>query len=370
MEGDLAQGLIKSLRDIESQKGNPTLGDTTKYKAIADFLLDLILEISPSLVPGGQALATVVGKMVKTVVKGADEYEKAKSASYLKLAVDEIKQKMQELITAILDAAYTADPSKDYRLVVFIDDLDRCSPENMVRMFEWIKVHLLVGKCTYVMALDHVAAARAIVGAYKKYLGEEQDLAYGFRYLEKLVDNEYELGLASKVELMALRQVYRDTSHQRLSDAARELCGGDFPGVRNMDEILMLRSLLNPRTMLKIVYRFKRTLKVILSEGATEFRNRLPSSYPFWVLFLIAMYYRLDPDCLDEFVRGRGNIYELMKNPGSVNSDKWGTGPMREFCKYADNFGASAGTTIQLPNSETLTALVSVIRENAFSPEA
>jgi len=370
MEGDLAPGLIKSLYNLEKQfEGrNPLLTDTTLYKELAESLLDLVAEIGSALVPGGQALASVVAKIAQSAIQGVDKYDKAVASALPKPIVDEVKGKMQKLVNAILDAAYKQDPTKEYRLVIFIDDLDRCSPENMVRMFEWLKVHLLVEGCIYVLALDHIAAARAIVGRYKEYLGEEKDLAYGFRYLEKLVESEYELGIAQNVELMALRQIFgANTPYRRLSEAARDLCGGDFPGIRSIDELLSLRSLLVPRTMLKITYKFKRVIEVLLGESATRLRNELPASYPFWILFLIAMYYRLDPEHLDEFVQGRGVIHNLMNNPGSVRSEEWGTGPLREFCQYAARFGASTGTSMQLPTTEHLFSLVSVIRENTFA---
>jgi len=367
LEGGLASGLIKSLYNLEKQfpGKNPLLSDTEMYKTIAESLLELIVEIGPSFVPGAQPVAKALSKVAQAAIKQKKAQGNSDNSAQPKPVIDEFKGRMQGLVNAILDAAYRQDSTKEYRLVIFIDDLDRCSPENMVQMFEWLKVHLLVEGCTYVIALDHIAAARAIVGRYKEYLGEERDLAYGFRYLEKLIESEYELGIAPNVELMALRQIFGiNTPYRKVSDLARELCGNDFPGVRSIDELLRLRSLLAPRTMLKIVYRFKRAMEVIST--IEVLRNQLPASYPFWTLLLIAMYYRLDPDHLDEFVRGRGIIHDLIKSPGSIPSDKWGNWPLREFCQFADRFGASTGTSMQLLSPEHLFRLASVIRENSF----
>lgn len=370
MEGNLARGLIMALYNLKEQfkeRQAPMLGDARRYKRIARTLLDLTTEIAPVIFSGQPAIAIAskaVAKGTEIIEQAAEEGKKSKLPTS---AIDQVHNQMQALVNAILDAAYKVDPNKEYRLVVFIDDLDRCSPENMVRMFEWLKVHLRVKGCTYVLALDHVAAAQAIVGRYKEYLTDEKDLAYGFRYLEKLVDREYELQLAPKVELMALRQVYgRNTPYKRLSDAARELCGGDFPGIRNMDAALEIRSLLTPRTMLKIVYKFKRTLDIILSEKGEEFHSQLPAAYPYWVLFLTAMYYRLAPDDLDDFIRGRGIIYDLMRKV-EVRPETWGTGPMREFCQYAARFGETVDSGMQLPQPEILARLASVIRENTLT---
>lgn len=357
MEGSLAPALITTLHNLEEQFQEyqvHLLGDSTEYKRIARTLLDLILEIAPIVVPDQPLVAIVSRALAKGIEAAPGVGSKRQDTEGPICVVDQVRNQMQALVNAILDSAYKTDSSKEYRLVVFVDDLDRCSPENMVRMFEWLKVHLRVEGCTYVLALDHVAAARAIVGRYREYLTDEKDLAYGFRYLEKLVDSEYELQLAPKVELMALRQVYgRGTSYKRLSDAARELCGGDFPGIQSMNSALEIRSLLTPRTMLKIVYKFKQTLDVILSDAAAEFRSQLPSAYPFWVLFLTAMYYRLDPDELDDFIRGRGSIFELMRK-SQVKSEDWGTGPKREFCQYAARFGETVGAGMQLPSPQIL----------------
>jgi hypothetical protein len=160
MESGLAPGLIKSLCNLDEQfnSRNPRV-NPEHYIKIASNLLDLLVEIGPALVPGGQALVTALGKVAQAALRSVDEHGQVVGSAYPKPVADEVKGQMQKLVNAILDAAYDRS-DKQYRLVVFIDDLDRCSPENMVRMLEWLKVHLVVEGCTYVLALDHIAAAR------------------------------------------------------------------------------------------------------------------------------------------------------------------------------------------------------------------
>lgn len=366
MEGDLAFGLIKSLYDVDQKftGANPKFNQEEKFREIAFSILDYLAKIS-RLIP-------IYGELVSGVSRPTIELtrELANTSNPNKVEVtglDNIQQKMQHLVYEILEAANRADNTKLYRLVVFIDDLDRCSPEHMVRLLEWLKVHLTVEGCIYVIALDHIAAARAIVGQYKKYLANDVDLAYGLRYLEKLVENEYELGTANFAESMALRRIDRSSAAKKISELAVSLSGGDFPGVNNIDELLRLRSLLNPRTMLKISYKFKRTMDVLLAADSADLRHQLPSSYPFWVILLISMYYSVDPSILDEFVRGRGTIYQLIKNPGSISSEHWGTGPVRETCQFADRLGATASSSLQLPSNDVLFKLMAVIRENSYT---
>lgn len=367
MEGDLALGLIKSLYDVDEKftGGNPKFNQAERFKQIALPILGYISKVSKLIPIYGEivsGLSEPTLEMTKELIgsKGEPTLTKLTDA-------DDVRQKMQMLVNEILQSAYRADFTKDYRLVVFIDDLDRCSPENMVRLLEWLKVHLSVEGCIYVIALDHIAAARAIVGKYKEYLANDVDIAYGLRYLEKLVENEYELGTANYAESMALMRLDQSSRAKRISQLAIRLSGGDFPGVNNIDELLSLRSLLNPRTMLKISYKFKKAMDVLLASESAELRNQLPSSYPFWVILLTSMYYSVDPGILDEFVRGRGNIYQLIKNPGSISSESWGTGPVREFCQFSDRLGATSSSSLQVPPNEILYKLMSVIRENCYA---
>jgi hypothetical protein len=365
MEGNLARGLIKSLFDVDQKfiRGNPRFDKAEQFKDIALTILAFLAKVSKFVPIYGE----IISGLSEPTVSLAKDLIDNKGKQAESIDVDNLRQKVQELVNEILNAAYRADMTKEYRLVVFVDDLDRCSPENMVRLLEWLKIHLTVEGCTYVIALDHIAAARAIVGQYKKYLANDVDLAYGLRYLEKLVENEYELGVSNFAEGMALKRIDRNFGSIRISQLAVKLSGGDFPGVSNIDELLKLRSLLNPRTILKISFRFQKAMDVLLVAESAELRKQLPSSYPFWLILLISMYYSVDPSILDEFVRGRGNIYQLIKNPGSISSETWGSGPLREFCQFADRLGATSSSSLQLPRNEILFKLMAVIRENSFS---
>lgn len=383
IEGDLAPGLISTLSEIEQQfhggkhKNPPLRGDA--YKRKARVLLNMlvgVIGIGLTLSPMGATAGTAIEKLLKRLLDqmNKDEGERidaeVETGSVLvEIAqIEQIQTQMQGLVDAILDAASAADSAmRSWRLIIMIDDLDRCSPENMVQMFEWLKVHLLVERCTYVLALDHVAAARAIVGQYKKYLSDDEGIAYGFRYLEKLVEVEYELDLAPNVEAMALRQVFEDSSHTHISALARDTCGGEFPGMAFMNDLMNLRSLRVPRTALKTAYKFRRCLDIIVGEAGGRLRKQLPPSYPFWLLFLIAMYYRLDSDTLFEFVRGRGPIYETIRNPSVPLDENALKEPLREFCQFAQQVSTTAGTNMQIPSQQALRALATIIRENTLA---
>ena len=373
MAGDLAPGLIRSLINVDQQFNNQSLlTNPDTYQKIGYGLLGLLPLVTLKSDPTGQ-LGGFLSQLVSTSMANMEEYKKSLATTAPHSYVDQIRDQMEELVQGILNAAAEKDSTKQYRLVVFIDDLDRCSPENMVRMFEWLKVHLSVKGCTYVMALDHIAAARAIVGRYKEYLGEERDLEYGLRYLEKLVDSEYELGLPTSLQRMAIRRVY-DVKHERLSRAigAYDLYDlGNFPCATYMDDLLELRALRIPRTMLKIVRKYKSCLDILTKDPqAKRLARELGTAYPFWALLLVAMYYRLEPSDVDDFIQGRGNIYGLLGSYKSIKEEQWSqnpASPKHQFCQFAYDAKKDAGPKLMLPDTKFLRQLAAIIRENAFT---
>jgi hypothetical protein len=359
-EGNLAIGLVKSLRQIDKAYPgrNPQManwGRSDAFKKSASQLIKLIAQV---LTNSGDIRLELAGGIAKTAAQHLVEEDDIK----------EIQVVMARLIDQIQRAYQRRGTVGKPHLVVMIDDLDRCNPRHMVMMFEWLKVHLNVPGITYVLALDHVAAAKAIVGAYGDYLGAERDVAYGYRYLEKLVDQEYELEDTHRVEHMAIVDVYgahqASTRYPNIKAIAREAAGGDFPGIDYLEQLIGLRSLRVPRTMLKIVWRFSESMAAIRASGP-EYRGRLPASYPFWTLFLICVNYRLDPETLGDFVDGRSELYRLLaKERGEMQPDaQWRTSPRIEFWKFAEVLRQRGGESLVLPTQTTLQLLATIIRE-------
>jgi predicted KAP-like P-loop ATPase len=58
--------------------------------------------------------------------------------------------------------------SKTNRIVVFIDDLDRCSPTKVLEVFESIKVFLDIEGFIYIIGLSHGTVSKLITAEYEK----------------------------------------------------------------------------------------------------------------------------------------------------------------------------------------------------------
>jgi hypothetical protein len=80
------------------------------------------------------------------------------------------------------------------KLVIFVDDLDRCPPERVTDMLEALNVLADTGHCVLVLAMEKRAVERAVEVRFKDLIdhmeeeGEESAArSYGARYIEKMV---------------------------------------------------------------------------------------------------------------------------------------------------------------------------------------
>jgi hypothetical protein len=99
----------------------------------------------------------------------------------------QLKQVVKEWVTDL-----------DRRLVVFIDDLDRCLPEQAVGVLEALKVFLDAQGCIFVLGVDREIIERGIRVRYKEFTLAADDVegvfpVAGRDYLEKIVQVPFEL---------------------------------------------------------------------------------------------------------------------------------------------------------------------------------
>lgn len=376
LEGDLAPGLIDAIAHVDSKfsldgwregtarRANPIFKKDNEIRAVAHALSETLLEMVETI-DSARILTNLIRRLSTAQRELKEQAEKERAR------IDQVRQKMAKLVEKVIGSV-EKEEDVSYRLVVVIDDLDRCSPENMVRLFEWLKNHLSVGQCVFIMALDHEAAARAIVGRYKTYLGEEHDIAYGYRYLEKLIDLEWELELSPNVEAMALREVGY-TQSGKLKDAPslaeyiEERLGQTYPGRDDIRQLMALRCFGTPRTMLKIVNKCHLAMDLLTTQAGRAALDRVKfgrGDYAFWLVLLTAMYYTLKPYELGEFSRETGLLYRVFAGTTrDVSSEKL-QGPQLELCEYGIRFRQTS--TLAIPSREQIRFLLAVIRENSL----
>ena len=78
------------------------------------------------------------------------------------------------------------------RLVVFIDDVDRCEPDAAYRLLEGLKIYLTLDNCVFVLGMNQKAIEEAIAQRMKAESGDEPTMRAA-AYMEKLCQNVWRL---------------------------------------------------------------------------------------------------------------------------------------------------------------------------------
>lgn len=77
---------------------------------------------------------------------------------------------------------------REGRLVVFVDDLDRCTPESAMTVLESLKLFLAETRCVFVLALDLDVLAAVATNKFGDALkGAPAEVVSGMAYLDKIV---------------------------------------------------------------------------------------------------------------------------------------------------------------------------------------
>lgn len=157
--------------------------------------------------------------------------------------------------------------NQERRIVFLIDNLDRCSPENVVRLLESIKNFLSAPNCTWVFAMDS-----GVIASYinKKYEDTKMD---GNSYLDKIIPEQYHIPPVSSSDMPKLQAF--------LARALPETHNGKLPDI-NLMKIPQLPEVLVPRRLLKTAHRFYRAYMTSSKLGA--------SAEPDMIFALILLY--------------------------------------------------------------------------------
>jgi hypothetical protein len=218
--------LMKQLNDEQKNRdGREDLHieviDAWKYESTGNLLIPVIVRLQ--LLAGGGKLPNswqvITRRVIQTTAltlfdaalkKGFDFDRKQikenleeieardQNTDYLKVLADwnsladdieETEKAFQEIIGKILE-------TKSYRRVaLFIDNLDRCSPETAVQLLDSIKIFFSNPGCVWALAMDSDVIASYID---RKYEGTAMD---GYSYLDKIVQEQYHLSTPLSYEV-------------------------------------------------------------------------------------------------------------------------------------------------------------------------
>lgn len=117
--------------------------------------------------------------------------------------VDEIGE-TEKAFKKLVDAAVQAQGGR--RILICVDNLDRCSPENLVKLLESIKVFFNAPGCTWLFAMDSDVVAGYIAGRYR------ESGVDGYSYLDKIIPEQYHLSLSPALDQDVISTLLRYAS--------------------------------------------------------------------------------------------------------------------------------------------------------------
>ncbi|MDA7949747.1 MAG: KAP family NTPase [Hyphomicrobiaceae bacterium] len=144
--------------------------DAWKYEKIDIFtaLLGLINEKFNKKTDSIQAFASITADVILRHGVG--------------ISLDDAKSHFKGLVSEIKGLEKLLSEMVDEKLVIFIDDLDRCSMENTISMLESIKLFLMVNNVVVVVAAD----MEKIESAWRLKYSKDEAGPAGTGYVEKL----------------------------------------------------------------------------------------------------------------------------------------------------------------------------------------
>ncbi len=194
LKSDIARLEQRLYRDVEwEEKGGLTVDLPKLGKAAAAGAIKL----SFAMLPG---FATEVVKAAQAALgkaEGTDEFLAAFDRNVIEhhqaqlRSIEQFQREFEKVVAERIVA-------QGERLVVFVDDLDRCLPEKAIEVLEAIKLFLDVKGCIFLLGLDEEVVTRGIKVKYRDFAvtepGSENRIPIdGAAYLEKIIQLPFRL---------------------------------------------------------------------------------------------------------------------------------------------------------------------------------
>ncbi|MDR5797978.1 P-loop NTPase fold protein [Caballeronia sp. LZ008] len=188
-------------------------------------------------VPSLDQVSDVVGAVTAFLKKPQDQISvddlksvAGQAQDYLKAATEEVERLPEHIHAFRTEFSELIDAAEVDRLIVIVDDLDRCLPKTAIATLEAIRLFLMVPKTAFVIGADELMIEYAVKEHFPDLPPSSGPVGYARNYLEKLIQVPFRvpaLGLAETrvyitLLLAELAMPAGDMRFQKLLDAARE----------------------------------------------------------------------------------------------------------------------------------------------------
>ena len=224
-------------------------------------LRDAILAIGKGI---SKSLTVGIGPLkfnMKEVLQAVEEAnQKLDEVTFIK-KIAEFKDKYKSLEAEILG------DNNHKKLIVFVDDLDRCEPANVLNLLSVIKLFFTYGKRTvFVCGIDKEVVNKAVYHKYDNVVKSEE-------YLEKVFDISFDMP-KSNISKM-IEYYFKDDQDKK-----------------RIEEFLYVMEFTNPRHIKKLLNKYV-LIKYYQAKGIDK-RNLIPDQKIFFfkilTLFIIIIY--------------------------------------------------------------------------------
>jgi len=160
------------------------MSKSVRNKEKLDQVKKLLTIIGASL--ANAFIKPTIGMSIEEIEKLGEKYEE------MLFEKREKRTLLNEHFSSLIDMI--TDKGKK-RLVIFIDDLDRCSPNTVMKMLDSLKLYLSHPGCIYIIGMDRVIVEKSIQSNFIGVEGTERD------YLDKIVQLPFSIPVIGKHEL-------------------------------------------------------------------------------------------------------------------------------------------------------------------------
>lgn len=187
-EFDKLQSLL--YRDMEVEKMG---GVTIDLAQLGGTLAKGMVQLSLSFIPGISTLTELVKELQSGAAGSADAATAAIQREKTKIYIEQIQflEQFQDKFRDLVQKHVSPD-----RLVVFVDDLDRCLPDKAIEVLEAIKLFVDVPDCVFMLGLDQDVIARGVEIRYKEFNKSDDGQINpidGVKYLEKIIQLPFQI---------------------------------------------------------------------------------------------------------------------------------------------------------------------------------
>jgi len=179
---------------------------------------------APALLIGG---AADIASVAKDATKKVEEVDSDKIKDYIK--DDDKGTEKDELETRRLIQNFRSDfeellkESSITRLVITIDDLDRCSPDTIIPTLEAIKLFLFVPRTAFIIGADEELVRYAVRRRFPELPGDRREV--GRDYLEKLIQFPVRIPALGRAEVESYLGLLFVTANKEVTPEQKSLVG-------------------------------------------------------------------------------------------------------------------------------------------------